>query len=84
MEAEAGARGYGLEEIGSSDVSNKMFDLWRVWTMDNDRRVSWSPSWLCDSFGHWIQRQIIDDFDDMYIQYTFDRETKEAMDRDNA
>ena len=33
MEAEAEAHGYHLEEIGSSDVSCKMFQLWQEWKM---------------------------------------------------
>jgi hypothetical protein len=66
MEAEATARGIELEEIGSSDVSCKMFQLYQEWKMPGHK------TWLCDSFGHAIQHRIHDEFDPYYKYSTFD------------
>ena len=62
----------GYEELGSSDVTCHMFELWKQWCHSgrNPRRI------INDGFGFWINAEIIQIIDPMFADSTVDTLSK--------
>jgi len=62
----------GYEELGSSDVTCHMFELWKQWCHSgrNPRRI------INDGFGFWINCEIIQAIDPMFADSTVDTLSK--------